>query len=325
MKLAGKLFTTGLLIGGVLGTMTVVNRLTETMAGDLDTLLTGEERRYPWKYGDMFYEVKGARDAKPLLLIHGFGPGASSYEWRKNIDILSAQFRVFVVDLLGFGLSDRPAIDYNAEVFTDLVGDFIREVIGKPTVVVAHGMSCAFVIADAYRHAKYYDRLVLVSPPPTMLQESAPGPTSGALGFILRLPIVGQFVYNLLTSRQAISGYYDRQGFHNPGLITDDLVEYVYTTAHQPNSRYALISFLSDSLNVDAHEATARLQMPVIVVVGREGEGIFSASEVGDAFKQVNAQIEVHILAKCSYQLQDEQAVHFNSLVRDFAAATVTQ
>ncbi len=325
MKLAGKLFTTGLLIGGVLGTMTVVNRLTETMAGDLDTLLTGEERRYPWKYGDMFYEVKGARDAKPLLLIHGFGPGASSYEWRKNIDILSTQFRVFVLDLLGFGLSDRPAIDYNAEVFTDLVGDFTREVIGKPTVVVAHGISCAFVIADAYRHAKYYDRLVLVSPPPTMLQESAPGPTSGALGFILRLPIVGQFVYNLLTSRQAISGYYDRQGFHNPGLITDDLVEYVYTTAHQPNSRYALISFLSDSLNVDAHEATARLQMPVIVVVGREGEGMFSASEVGDAFKQVNAQIEVHILAKCSYHLQDEQAVHFNSLVRDFAAATVTQ
>jgi len=325
MKLAGKLFTTGLLIGGVLGTMTVVNRLTETMAGDLDTLLTGEERRYPWKYGDIFYEVKGARDAKPLLLIHGFGPGASSYEWRKNIDILSTQFRVFVLDLLGFGLSDRPAIDYNAEVFTDLVGDFIREVIGKPTVVVAHGISCAFVIADAYRHAKYYDRLVLVSPPPTMLQESAPGPTSGALGFILRLPIVGQFVYNLLTSRQAISGYYDRQGFHNPGLITDDLVEYVYTTAHQPNSRYALISFLSDSLNVDAHEATARLQMPVIVVVGREGEGMFSASEVGDAFKQVNAQIEVHILAKCSYHLQDEQAVHFNSLVRDFAAATVTQ
>ena len=158
-----------------------------------------------------------------------------------------------------------------------------------------------------------------------MLQESAPGPTSGALGFILRLLIVGQFVYNLLTSRQTISKYYDHQKFHNPGLITDDLVEYVYTTAHQPNSRYALISFLSDSLNVDAHEATARLQMPVIVVVGREGEGMFSASEVGDAFKQVNAQIEVHILAKCSYHLQDEQAVHFNSLVRDFAAATVTQ
>ncbi len=69
MKLKGKLLTTGV-VGGVLGTLTVVNKLTESMAGELNTVLTGEERRYPWKYGDMFYEVKGARDAKPLLLIH---------------------------------------------------------------------------------------------------------------------------------------------------------------------------------------------------------------------------------------------------------------
>ncbi|TMC39957.1 MAG: hypothetical protein E6J31_07925, partial [Chloroflexi bacterium] len=61
MKLAGKLVTTGLAIGGVLGTLSVVNRMTETMAGEIDTVLTGEERRYPWKYGDMFYEVKGDR------------------------------------------------------------------------------------------------------------------------------------------------------------------------------------------------------------------------------------------------------------------------
>src|SRR5205823_13490919 len=123
MKAQGKLLTTGLMVGGVLGTLTVVNRLTESMAGELNTVLTGEQRRYPWKYGDMFYEVKGARDAKPLLLIHSFVPGASSYEWRKNIDVFAAQYRVYVVDLLGFGLSDRPSIDYTAETFTDLISD----------------------------------------------------------------------------------------------------------------------------------------------------------------------------------------------------------
>src|ERR1051326_8261059 len=136
MKVKGKLLTAGLVVGGVLGTLTAVNKLTESMAGELNTVLTGEERRYPWKYGDMFYEVKGARDAKPLLLIHGFGPGASSYEWRKNVDALAQQFRVYTLDLLGYGLSDRPNIDYTAETFTDLISDFLKEVIGKPTVVV---------------------------------------------------------------------------------------------------------------------------------------------------------------------------------------------
>src|SRR5436189_3186016 len=142
MKLTGKILTTGLVVGGVLGTITVVNKLTDSMAGELNTVLTGEERRYPWKYGDMFYEVKGARDAKALLLIHSFGPGASSYEWRKNIDVLATQFRVYVVDLLGFGLSDGPAIDYTAETFTDLFSDFIGEVIVKPTTVFAQGIPC---------------------------------------------------------------------------------------------------------------------------------------------------------------------------------------
>src|SRR5919109_77107 len=171
MKVKGKLLTTGLVVGGVLGTLTVVNKLTESMAGELSTVLTGEERRYPWKYGDMFYEVKGAREAKPLLLIHSFGPGASSYEWRKNIDVLATQFRVYIVDLLGFGLSDRPSIDYTTEIFTDLISDFIREMIGRPAIVVAHGLSAAFVVADAYRHPKFFERLVLVTPPPMILQE----------------------------------------------------------------------------------------------------------------------------------------------------------
>src|SRR5207247_7370916 len=124
MKLAGKLVTTGLAIGGVLGTLSVVNRMTETMAGEIDTVLTGEERHYPWKYGDMFYEVKGDRDAKPLVLLHGFGPGASSFVWGKNIDALSTQFRVFAVELLRFGMSDRRAIVYNSPACIYMSDDF---------------------------------------------------------------------------------------------------------------------------------------------------------------------------------------------------------
>src|SRR5581483_11750459 len=181
MAFTKKLFNTALAVGSVLGALAIYNKMTETLAGELDTVLTGEERRYPWKYGDMFYEVKGATDAKPLVLIHSFSPGASSYEWRKNIDNLSQQFRVYALDLLGFGLSDHPAIDYTPETFTDLIHDFIREAVGKPAVVVAHGLSCAYVIACAYRRPELFERLVLVAPSPTILQETYPGPVNAAM------------------------------------------------------------------------------------------------------------------------------------------------
>lgn len=321
MAVAKKLFNASLVLGSALGALALYNKVTETMAGELDTVLTGEERRYPWKYGDMFYEVKGDREAKPLVLIHGFGPGASSYEWRKNIDTLSEQFRVYALDLLGFGLSDHPAIDYDAETYTDLLNDFIREVVGKPAIVVAHGLTSAYVIAAAYRKPQLFERLVLVAASPVILQESYPGPLSAVWKFILRTPIVGQFVYNTLTSRQAIRSYYDGQGYHNPGLITDELVEYVYTTAHQPNSRHAAAGFQGGYLNLDVHEPLSRLQVPVTAIWGREG--MLTPAEASAAFRRVNPRVDVRIADKATYHIQDEQAAQFNNMIREFAGSTV--
>src|SRR5438045_9534892 len=113
-----------------------------------------------------------------------------------------------------FRLSDLLAIEYIAEIVADLIGHFIKEVIGKSTTVVAHGLTCAYVIANAYRHPRLFERLILVAPPGVMLQEPVLGPLNVAWKTALRLPIVGQFIYNLLTSRQAIRSYYDNQGYH---------------------------------------------------------------------------------------------------------------
>ncbi len=317
------LLTSTLVVGGAVGAMALYNKYIQGQVSEPDIVLKGEERRYPWKYGDIFYQVKGARDAKPLLLIHGFGPGASSYQWRKNADALSEQFRVYTLDLLGFGLSDRPSIDYTPETFSDLISDFLKEAIGKPAVVVAHGLTCACVIADAYRRPQLFERLVLVSPPMDILEESFQSPMSNAVKFLVRTPLLGQFIYNTLTSRRAIRNYFDVEGFQNPGLITDELVEYVYCNAHQSNNRYAAASMLSDSLVMNVSEPVARLEVPVVAVWGRED--IFMPPETGNVFKQVNKNIDVRMMDKARKQLQDEQAEKFNALIREFAGATVTQ
>jgi len=322
MKFTGTLLTTGLVVGGIFGTMAIANRVIESQAGQLDTVLAGDERRYSWKYGDVFYKVKGDHNPRPMLLIHGFGPGASSYEWRKNVDALAEHFQVYVLDLPGYGISIRPVIDYTAETFTDLIGDFIKEVIGRSTIVVVHGLPCAYVIANAYRRPQLFERLVLVTPPTTMLQESVPGPLHTAWKFLLRTPVVGQFIYNMLTTRQAIRAYYDVQGYHNPAMITDDLVEYIFTSAHQPHSQFPAASFLSHHLSMDIHEALEGLQHPIIAIWGREDE---QSPEAADAFKGVNPAIDIRVLDNCNRQPQDEQASHFNNLVHEIASQLIYQ
>ncbi len=323
MKLAGKILTAGLAIGGTLGAMALLNRLTISQAGELNTVLTGEERRYPWKDGDVFYQVKGTRERKPLVLIHSFAPGASSYEWRKNVDALAEEYRVYALDLLGYGLSDRPALNYTAETYIDLIGDFLQEEIGQPALVVAHDLSGAYAVMCAYRRPQLFEKLMLISPPVELLQEPASDMAHTALRGLLRLPIVGEFAYNLLTSRRAIQRYYDRRGYHNPGLITDQLVEQLFSSAHQENSHYSINSLLSKDLVTDIHEPLARLSMPTVAIWGREEE--LSAVEASNAYKLVNPKIETRILDRSSQQLQDEQAARFNTLVRELVGTPVTR
>jgi pimeloyl-ACP methyl ester carboxylesterase len=322
MGFAKKILKTGLFVGGVLGALAIYNKVTESMAGELDTVLTGEEQRYAWKYGDLFYSVKGKRDAKPLVLLHDVAaPGASSYEWRKNVDVLAEHFRVYTPDLLGFGTSDRPAIDYDGELFANLISDFLNDVVKRPAIVIAHGLTSAFVISEAYRRPRLFERLILVAPPPTILQEVNLSSLHDYSRSILSLPIVGEFLYNLQTTRGAIRRQYDKQGYHNPDLITDELVEYLYTSAHQSNSRFVQAAVSTDYLRLDVHDQLAGLQMPVVVVWGREGALL--PSEASAAFKRVNPHVEVCVLDKAMSHVQEEQAQQFNKLVREFANAAV--
>jgi pimeloyl-ACP methyl ester carboxylesterase len=220
-------------------------------------------------------------------------------------------------------MSDRPRVDYTAETFVDLIGDFVREAIGKPTIVVVHGLPGAYVIANAYRRPQLFERLMLVTPPVTMLQETVPGPTSAALKLMLRAPVAGPFIYNLLTRRSAIRSFYNKQGYYDPELVTDQLVQYTYSSAHQANSHLPAAALLSNHLNMDVHEALARLQQPVVAVWGRED--VATPTEAADAFKRVNPKIEARILDRCSQQPQDEQAGQFNNLVREFAGQPIVQ
>jgi pimeloyl-ACP methyl ester carboxylesterase len=57
-------------------------------------------------------------------LIHGLGGSIES--WVNNIDALSKEFKVIALDLPGFGLSDKPIIDYAIHFYTNCITKFLR-------------------------------------------------------------------------------------------------------------------------------------------------------------------------------------------------------
>lgn len=68
-----------------------------------------------------------------MVLVHGFG--ANSNHWRKNIPVLAKSHRVYAIDLIGYGYSDKPNPRevgdsfYTFETWGSQLNDFCSSVV----------------------------------------------------------------------------------------------------------------------------------------------------------------------------------------------------
>lgn len=94
-------------------------------------------RLHAFRGHPVFLREGGAATAPALLLIHGF-PSAG-YDWTEMWPALAARFRLLAPDLLGFGLSAKPAgHDYRIGEQADLCEALLREAGIGDYHVLAH-------------------------------------------------------------------------------------------------------------------------------------------------------------------------------------------
>ena len=106
----------------------------------------------------IYYIDRGA--GPTVVLIHGLGDQGSV--WKNVIDPLAKERRVIAVDLIGFGRSDKPLLDYRTQTFVDFFAGFLSALhIERPSLV---GNSLGGTVAALYaiEHPANVDRLVLV-------------------------------------------------------------------------------------------------------------------------------------------------------------------
>lgn len=158
---------------------------------------------YHWKFGNIYYKKAGS--GSPLLLIHDLNHYSSSMEWDKVIDTLSEKHTVYTIDLLGCGKSDKPAITYTCYLYVQLLTDFIRDIIGEKTDIIATGASSSCVTAACQNIADQIDHMILICPESIHTLAKAPNHKSKLLAKIITLPIYGTFIYNIGARNTALS------------------------------------------------------------------------------------------------------------------------
>ncbi|KAI3844473.1 hypothetical protein MKX03_023553 [Papaver bracteatum] len=88
---------------------------------------------WTWRGHQIHYVEQG--QATPIVLIHGFG--ASAFHWRYSTPELAKNYKVYGVNLLGFGWSEKALIDYDAMIWRDLVVDFMKCLGGFTALISA--------------------------------------------------------------------------------------------------------------------------------------------------------------------------------------------
>ena len=212
-----KLLTAGILLSLATGIIYVINRIVFATATLKNLLKSSADNYYEWRFGKIYYRKKG--HGTPVLLIHDLNVYSSAYEWNKVIDELAKTRTVYAVDLLGCGRSEKPRITYTNYLYVQLITDFIKNVIGEKTDVVANGYSGSFSVLAGYSDTDYIKKLILINPPSLASLNRIPSKRSKLHKFILELPVFGTLIYNIRTCQiflcviRACNGNYGNSHF----------------------------------------------------------------------------------------------------------------
>ena len=193
--------------------------------------------------------IKG--EGKDLVLIHGLGGSIES--WRYNIDYLSSKgFRVVAPDLIGFGLSEKPRINYTLDLFVEQIRELIASLNLKEVNLVGHSLGGLVSLSLTLKHPEVIDKLVIEN--------------SAGLERKSR-EIIEKFMGDWWT-KDKLKKFYEYIG-HDPSRISDEILELRMKMYEKDEAKYAYKSTLNMSFNCEEFKrGLEKIDKPTMIIWG---------------------------------------------------------
>ncbi|KAK9846485.1 hypothetical protein WJX81_005091 [Elliptochloris bilobata] len=247
---------------------------------------------HTWRWRDHTINYAVAGCGKPVLIVHGFG--ASIGHFRRNIPELAQTHKVYALDLLGFGRSDKPLLSYTLELWRDLVLDFLAEFCaGAPALLVGNSMGsliCLNVAAAAPEGA--VRGLALLN--------CAGGMNSKSLGDDWRIKVAAPafMLVDFLLSRQRVARYlFDsfrqptnlknvlQRVYIDQTAVDDALVDLIYQPSNADGALEAFVSVITGPPGDRPEMLIDRVKGPLLILWGDRDVFIPCDGPVGKFFQ----------------------------------------
>jgi 4,5:9,10-diseco-3-hydroxy-5,9,17-trioxoandrosta-1(10),2-diene-4-oate hydrolase len=289
------------------------------------TDLSKEATRRSAKAGDLtlcYYEAGDPTEVGgglPLVMLHGGGPGASSWSnFGTTLPRFAPAFRTLLVDQPGFGGSDKPPVVGNyyrhaAEYVVRLLDELG---IGR-VHLLGNSLGGGTAMRLALTHPDRVGRLVLMGPGGLSLNLFHADPTEG----VKRLMDFGAN-----PSREALRAFISTMVV-NQDLVTDELVEERFADATAPGAQEAMASMGMSFWNPETAEdgmlwrEAHRLRQHTLLTWGRE-DRVNPLDGAMVALKLI-PRARLHVFPNCGHWAQIEAAEEFAEITTAFLAGHV--
>ena len=235
----------------------------------------------------------------PLLLIHGLGGDAD--EWAFCFEPLSQSHRVVALDLLGFGRSDKPLIEYTIAGLVEVIDRFLKTLnIKRPTLI---GSSLGGWIASAFglTHPESVSRLVLAD----------------SAGVWANLKELGMDPH--VSTRAHMREVFHRV-FYDKRLATDELVDLAYEQHLARGDGYTIASLIRNVGNggESLDSTIGGIQAPTLIIWGQQDEIIPLGA--GELTHRLIRGSEFVVIPECGHVPALERSAEFVQHVLRFLA-----
>jgi len=221
--------------------------------------LAGKEDKFiRVKDHDIHYLKQG--EGAPLILVHGFA--CSTYTWRKLIPLLADHHTVYALDLLGFGLSDKPPDgNYDLRSQGSLVLDFMNALHLPSATLVGHSMGGVVVAYAAVEAPEQVKALVLVD---------AGFYSGGAPAFLkyIFFPLDRIMAKQFYTKKMRMKSF--SRSYYNKSFITDEVMEGYMLPTTTPHAVDALARMMKEVGPRKYEGISEHISEPTLIVWGEQ-------------------------------------------------------
>ena len=207
------------------------------------------------------YSQMGA-GGTPILLLHGFD--SSLMEFRRLMPLLAPHHETWAIDLLGFGLTDRPqGIEFSATTIKHHLYNTWQTLINQPVILVGASMGGAAAIDFCLTYPDAVSTLVLLD---------SVGLTQAPDMGKFMVPPLSWMAAEFLRNRRVRQGI-SRSAYFDKTLASPDALACSMLHVAAPYWRRAIISFTrSGGYTFFSRTLVETIACPTLVIWGQNDE-----------------------------------------------------